>query len=113
MGTNGSRTIEGQDYEISYAPTIDGESLRLFIAISSEEKKKLAFIDASNSFQTNVTFNPEDRQYISTPILHLEWFRFRFRFLKHDIAKHTNHKELVMQTMRNIQGTKDSGYEWY
>ena len=39
MGTNGSRTIEGQDYEISYAPTIDGESLRLFIAISSEEKK--------------------------------------------------------------------------
>ena len=79
------------------------------IAMVSEENKKLLFIGASNVLQKNVIFNPEDRQYVSTPVLYLEWFCFRFP--KHDIVKHTNHKELVMETMRNIQGTKDAGYE--
>ena len=52
--------IEGQDYEISYAPTVDGESLRFMIAMASVEHNELSFIDASNAFQTKVIFNPED-----------------------------------------------------
>ena len=61
MCANESKRIERQDYEISYAPTADGESFRFFIAIASEENEKLSFIDASNAFQTNIIFNPEDR----------------------------------------------------
>ena len=76
------------------------------ISIAPEENKKLSFINASNISQTNVIVNPEYRQYVSVPILYLEWFRFGF--LKHYIAKHTNHKDLVMQTIRNIEGTKDT-----
>ena len=60
MCRNESRMIEGQDYEISYAPTVDGESLRFMIAMASVEHNELSFIDASNAFQTKVIFNPED-----------------------------------------------------
>ena len=39
MCANGSKIIEGQDYEISYTPTADRESLRFFIAIVSEKRR--------------------------------------------------------------------------
>ena len=71
MCTNGSRMIEGQDYEISYALTVDWESLRFMIAMVSEENKELSCIDTSNAFKTNVIFHPEDRHYASVQILYL------------------------------------------
>ena len=70
--TNRSIIIEGHDYEISYIPTADWESLRFMIAITLEENMELLFIDASNVFKTNVIFNPKDRQYVVVPILHLK-----------------------------------------
>ena len=53
-------------------------------------KQGTVIYQVSNAFQTNVILNPEDRQYVSVPILYLEWFRFRFP--KHEIVKHTDHK---------------------
>ena len=43
--------------------------------------------------------------------MYLEWFQARFP--NHPLAKCKNSKELVMQSLRNIQGTKDAGFEWY
>ena len=48
---------------------------------------------------------------MSIPTMYLEWFRARFP--NHPLAKCRNSKELVMQSLRNIQGTKDAGFEWY
>jgi len=43
--------------------------------------------------------------------MYLEWFRARFP--NHPLAKCQNSKELVMQSLRNIQGTKYASFEWY
>ena len=82
--------IEGQGEKISYVSTTDGNSLRFMMAITSEENKELSFVDALTAFRTNFIFNPEDRQRISVPILHLEFFHFRFP--KHEIAKYMDQK---------------------
>ena len=71
----------------------------------------IVFIDASNVFQTNVILDPKKRIYITLPTMYLEWFRARFP--DHPISKCRNSKELIMQSLRNIQGTKDAGYEWF
>ena len=48
---------------------------------------------------------------MTLPTLYLDWFRARFP--NHPISKCKNAKELIMQSLRNIQGTKDAGYKWY
>ena len=35
------------------------------------------------------------------------------QFPNHSFVKCKNCKEFVMQSLRNIQGTKDAGFEWY
>ena len=70
--------------------------LRLIIEIASSEGISIIFINASNVFQTNIISNPKKRVYVSLLNLYLEWFRRKF----------PNHP-------RNIQGTKDAGFEWY
>ena len=42
--------------------------------------------------------------------MYLDWFRARFP--NHPLAKCKKSKELVMQSLRNIQGTKDTDFEW-
>ena len=71
----------------------------------------LVFIDASNSFQTNVISDPNKRVYITLPTMYLDWFGARFP--NYPLAKCKNSKELVMQSLRNIQGIEDAGFEWY
>ena len=68
-------------------------------------------IDVSNAFQTNAISDPNKRVYITFPTMYLKWFRERFP--NHPLEKYKNIKELVMQSLRNIQGTKDVGFEWY
>ena len=111
MCTNGSKMIQGQDFKVSYAPTVDADSFRLSIALAVSDEMIIVFIDASNAFQTNVISDPNKRIYITLPTMYLEWFQARFP--NHPLAKFKNSKELVMQSLRNIQGTKDAGFEWY
>ena len=68
------------------------------------------FIDASNAFQTNVIANPVMRHYVGLPSLYLQWFASKWP--NHPILKH-DQKELAMQTLRQLQGTKDAGNKWY
>ena len=64
-------------------------------------------------FKQTLSLTEKMRNVFSVSILYLEWFHFRFRFLNYEIAKYINRKELVMQRVRNIQRTKDTGYESY
>ena len=84
---------------------------RLAIAITASDEMILVLLDASNAFQTNDISDPNKRVYITLPTMYLEWFRARFP--NHPLAKCKNSKELVIQSLRNIQGTKDAGFEWY
>ena len=81
------------------------------IAITAGDKMIIVFIDASNAFQTNVISDPRRRVYVSLPTMYLEWFKARFP--NHPLAKCKNSNEFVMQLLRNIQGKKGAGFEWY
>ena len=103
---NGSRQLEGIDFEVSFAPVADADSLRFMIALATSEGMIFIFIDASNAFQTNIISNPAKRHYISIPTMYMEWIKERWH--NHPILKYAA-KDLVMQSLRNIQGTKDAG----
>ena len=105
--------VMGVDYDLSYAPVIDGDILLLMIAVATSMGMVFYFLDISNAFQSNIIHDPAKRHYIHLPPLYMEWFRFRFP--DHPLSK-TSTKltlKMVLQTIRGIQGTKDAGAEWY
>ena len=59
--------VEGLDYELAFAPVVDGPHLYFMIAISTAEGMDLYFVDISNAFQTNVIENPLKRHIIGLP----------------------------------------------
>ena len=71
----------------------------------------ITFIDASNAFQTNVIEDPQKRVYVSLPMRYLEWFQEWFP--DHLISKHKDPKQIALKSLRNIQWSKDAGFEWY
>ena len=112
MCADGSRMIMGLDYDLSYAPVIDGDSLLLMIALATSKSMVFYFLDISNAFQTNVIHDPSKRHYLHLPTLYMQWFKLRFPHHPLNKLDHTKTK-LVLQTIRGIQGTKDAGAEWY
>ena len=79
--------------------------------ISAMDRMIITFINASNAFQTNVISDPRKRVYVTLPTRYLEWFKARFP--DHPVSKYKDPKALVMQSLRNIQGTKDAGVKWF
>ena len=67
MCADGSRMVEGLDYDISYAPVIYGDSLLLMIALAASKKLTFYFLDISNAFQSNVIHDPTIRHYLHLP----------------------------------------------
>ena len=109
---DGSRMVVGIDYDLSYAPVIDGDSLLLMISVATSKGMIFYFLDISNAFQSNIIHDPRRRHYLHLPSLYMKWFRLRFP--RHPLSKMTNpDSRLIMQTIRGIQGTKDAGHEWY
>ena len=104
---DGSRMAEGIDLVNSYTPTADADSLRLVIALVVTYCLDLTLYDVSNDFQTNIISDPAKRHYLSIPPLYQKWFKYRW------LQNQDNWKKLVLQTLRNMQGTKDAGYEFY
>ena len=109
---DGSQMVVGVDYDLSYAPVIEGDALLLMISVGTSKCLKFYFIDISNAFQSNVIHDPKKRHYIHLPSLYMNWFRLRFP--NHPLSKmKDSDTKYVMQTLRGIQGTKDAGHEWY
>ena len=72
----------------------------------------MTLYDVSNTFQTNVIDDPSKRHFLRLPPLYQQWFKQRCPIhLLHSSCD--DWKQLVMQTLRNLQGTKDAGHEWY
>ena len=110
---DGSRMVMGIDYDLSYAPVIDGDILLLMIAVATSKSMKFYFLDISNAFQSNIIHDPNKRHYMHLPPKYMDWFHFRFP--NHPLNNQDKVKtaRMVMQTIRGIQGTKDVGAEWY
>ena len=107
-----SRMVQGIDFDLSYAPVIDGESLLLMIAVATAKGMKFYFLDISNAFQSNVIHDPTKRHYLHIPTMYMQWFKLRFP--NHPLNKSDmKDARLIMQTICGIQGTKDAGHEWY
>ena len=95
MCADGSRMVAGIDFDLSYAPVIDGDSLMLMIAIATSKKMIFYFLDISNAFQSNIIHNPAKRQYIRLPTLYMRWFKMRFP--NHPLNKEQNQSyQLIM-----------------
>ena len=71
MCADGSRMIMGLDYDLSYAPVIDGDILLLMIAVSTSLGMTFYFLDISNAFQSNIIHDPNRRHYMHIPALYM------------------------------------------
>lgn len=107
---DGSRMVVEIDYDLSYAPVINGDSLLLMIAVATSKGMKFYFIDISNVFQSSTIHDMTKRHDMHLPSMYMRWFRLRFpnRSLS---AKTDKSDVMVMQTIRGMQGTKDLGTE--
>ena len=61
MFANGSKMVQGLDYKVSYAPTVDTNSFRLSLNIAASDDMMVVFINASNTFQTNLISDSKKR----------------------------------------------------
>ena len=104
--------VVGIDYDLSFAPVIDGDTLLLMIAVATSKRMKFYFLDISNAFQSNIIHDDNKRHYIHLPSMYMKWFKLRFPNHPLSIRKDTSEK-MIMQTIRGMQGTKDAGAEWY
>ena len=71
MCADGSRMIMGLDYDLSYAPVIDGDSLLLMIALATSRGMMFYFLDIFNTFQSNVIHDPSKQYYLHLPTLYM------------------------------------------
>jgi hypothetical protein len=101
---------ENIDYTSSYYPVGSIDSIRLLLAIAASKCLCLNVLDISNAFQTSIIFDPSERTYITLPPFYLEWFRQKWPdyWLPSLLTK-----DLVVQFLRCIHGTKDAGHRWY
>ena len=95
--------LGGLDLTVSYAPVSDICSLRIIIAIASAEGLILFVLDISSAFQNTILPNPAEIVYISLPYIYSYWYKIKCP--KHQLASR-NRKELCIQAIKSIQGTK-------
>ena len=65
------RMITGLDYDLSYAPVIDGDIISLMIAVGTSLKLEFYFLDISNAFQSNVVHDPTKQYYMHILALYM------------------------------------------
>ena len=102
--------LELVEFVVSYIPVASIKSIRIIITIASAQGMIIFVLNISNSFQNNILSKSEEDVYITLPYLYLEWFKQKRS--KHPLAPH-NAKELCIQTIKSIQGTKLEGKFWY
>ena len=102
--------LKGVYFTFSYAPVSVIISLRITIAITSAKGLIIFVFDISNAFQNTIITNPEERFYLSLPHLYLECFKIKSP--THPLAP-INQKEICIQAIKYIQGTRSTGKLWY
>jgi hypothetical protein len=66
----------------------------------------ISILDISNAFQNCIIFDASERVYLSLPPLYLDWFLQQWPDYN---LPSLNIKDLVIQCLKSIQGTKDAG----
>ncbi len=107
---DGSTQREHIDYTDSYSPVASIDSIRLLLNLAASTGLLLSILDISNAFQNSIIFDASDRVYLSLPPLYLDWFRQQWPDYQ---LPSLNIKDLVIQCLKSIQGTKDAGQRWY
>ena len=100
---------EGIDIDNSYNPTANADALRTVISWAAPHILWIYFYDVFNAFQTSALNPPppSKHHYLSPPPLYNQYFSQRQS--NHSLLKScTDWKVLVMQTLCNMQGTKDT-----
>ena len=98
--------LEGFYLTVSYAPVSGISSLSIIISIAYAEGIVLFFLNISNAFQNKILPNPAERVYLRLPYIYLEWYKRKYP--KIPLAS-SNQRELCIQAIKSIQGTKPAG----
>jgi hypothetical protein len=106
---NGANMKENIDFTNSYSPVGSNSSICLLLSLAASRHWILNVLDTSNAFQTSI-FDPSEGTYLSLPPFHLEWFKAQWPDYK---LPSKNIKDLVLQCLCAIQGTKDAGNRCY
>jgi len=107
---DGSTQKESVDFTDSYSPVASIDSIRLLLNLAASLGLLISVLDISNAFQNSIIFDPSERVYLSLPPLYLDWFLQQWPDFHLDT---TNPKELVLQCLKTVQGTRDAGQRWY
>jgi len=107
---DGSIQKENVDFTDSYSPVGSIDSIRILLNIAASAGLLISILDISNAFQNSIIFDASECVYLSLPPLYLDWFRQQWP--DYDLPS-LNVKDLVIQCLKSIQGTKDAGQRWY
>jgi hypothetical protein len=107
---DGSTQRENIDFTDSYSPVASIDSIRLLLNLAAASGLLISILDISNAFQNSIIFDASERVYLSLPPLYLDWFRMQWPDYH---LPSLNIKDLVIQCLKCIQGTKDAGQRWY
>jgi hypothetical protein len=107
---DGSTQKEFVDFQDSYSPVASIDSIRILLNIAASSRLIVSILDISNAFQNSYIFDASERVYLSLPPLYLDWFQKQWPDFK---LPSTNAKDLVLQCLKSIQGTRDAGLRWY
>ena len=75
---NGSKPIQGIDFDVSFAPVADAMSVRTMICTAAHDNMIGTVLDISNAFQTNVIEDFSKKRYISLPSYYLSWLKHKW-----------------------------------
>ena len=98
------------DFSDSYSPVASIDSIQLLLNLAAASGLIISILDISNAFQNSIIFDASERVYLSLPPLYLDWFRQQWPDYN---LPSLNVKDLVIQCLKSIQGTKDAGQRWY
>ncbi len=82
------------------------DSIRVLLNIAASSGLIVSILDISNAFQNSYIFDAAERVYLSLPPLYLDWFRHLWPDFT---LPSSNAKELVLECLKSIQGTRDAG----
>ena len=86
--------VAGIDYDLSFAPVIDGDSFLLMIEVATSKGMKCYFLGISNVFQSNMIHDKMKRYYMYLPSMYIRWFRLRFP--NHPLSAKTDKSDVMV-----------------
>jgi hypothetical protein len=116
MCANGSKQIQGLDYDESYAPAILGTTLHIQIALSVMLGLPMWHMDISNAFQSTPAPLVEGKHiWLCCFPEYMDWLREKHPELWKQVdekAKHTPPHLLTLEMFKMVQGRVDASRKW-